>query len=571
MNTEENYKKTNIMKTFFYIIILSAVIPFFIACSDNLDLPTSQMSAIEAENSEGDVVIQKRNPNLPEVVTKAPTFEEGLTRNNATIGSSDKFLGYGYKLYNGNYIPSDFDNFTHSILNIEAIKAYDESYVDEKYPNWNDQSSYTYYNFDDYTHFSTESKTIKTGFSLNLGLFSIGKKRTTVETFRTFINETMEQTYGEMNILFAHGKFMLLNSSGSTKVYARQFLRRSFINNLYTSTISSVINSYGDLVVVGYYTGGRAFAQYMGNAASSTNVEQRTKSLDTSITASLTYEGDSLNASFGFNGKNGNFDSTVYKKQDIFLRVKTLGGIQNEESAINTTMSLKDINIDLQSWRKSLNDSKNHTVIDLTQEGLFPMSDFVLERNFQRRFDDTSKNILLPVTRLYTPSIMITRVLKKTSTSGDNLYEVAAVLVTRQGDQIVLSNGNATDAELKQNEDNNVFLEKAKAIAEEKSKYFSSDIQISYNTTKRLNPMFRSPLCIVLENFNENGFYKYYNETTNMEYLYDPTTKLCFSFLADDGDESMLEVYGLSTWVSNLTEKRISMATLANLYTIIGL
>lgn len=559
------------MKTFFYIIILSAVIPFFIACSDNLDLPTSQMSAIEAENSEGDVVIQKRNPNLPEVVTKAPTFEEGLTRNNATIGSSDKFLGYGYKLYNGNYIPRDFDNFTHSILNIEAIKAYDESYVDEKYPNWNDQSSYTYYNFDDYTHFSTESKTIKTGFSLNLGLFSIGKKRTTVETFRTFINETMEQTYGEMNILFAHGKFMLLNSSGSTKVYARQFLRRSFINNLYTSTISSVINSYGDLVVVGYYTGGRAFAQYMGNAASSTNVEQRTKSLDTSITASLTYEGDSLNASFGFNGKNGNFDSTVYKKQDIFLRVKTLGGIQNEESAINTTMSLKDINIDLQSWRKSLNDSKNHTVIDLTQEGLFPMSDFVLERNFQRRFDDTSKNILLPVTKLYTPSIMITRVLKKTSTSGDNLYEVAAVLVTRQGDQIVLSNGNATDAELKQNEDNNVFLEKAKAIAEEKSKYFSSDIQISYNTTKRLNPMFRSPLCIVLENFNENGFYKYYNETTNMEYLYDPTTKLCFSFLADDGDESMLEVYGLSTWVSNLTEKRISMATLANLYTIIGL
>ena len=559
------------MKTFFYIIILSAVIPFFIACSDNLDLPTSQMSAIEAENSEGDVVIQKRNPNLPEVVTKAPTFEEGLTRNNATIGSSDKFLGYGYKLYNGNYIPSDFDNFTHSILNIEAIKAYDESYVDEKYPNWNDQSSYTYYNFDDYTHFSTESKTIKTGFSLNLGLFSIGKKRTTVETFRTFINETMEQTYGEMNILFAHGKFMLLNSSGSTKVYARQFLRRSFINNLYTSTISSVINSYGDLVGVGYYTGGRAFAQYMGNAASSTNVEQRTKSLDTSITASLTYEGDSLNASFGFNGKNGNFDSTVYKKQDIFLRVKTLGGIQNEESAINTTMSLKDINIDLQSWRKSLNDSKNHTVIDLTQEGLFPMSDFVLERNFQRRFDDTSKNILLPVTRLYTPSIMITRILKKTSTSGDNLYEVAAVLVTRQGDQIVLSNGNATDAELKQNEDNNVFLEKAKAIAEEKSKYFSSDIQISYNTTKRLNPMFRSPLCIVLENFNENGFYKYYNETTNMEYLYDPTTKLCFSFLADDGDESMLEVYGLSTWVSNLTEKRISMATLANLYTIIGL
>lgn len=559
------------MKSFLYII-LSVIIPLFMACSDSLDLYTQQISGIKTEISDGDVIVQKRNPKLPKVVTKVPTFEERITRSSTITGSSDKFLGYGYKLYGGNYIPSDFDNFTHPILNIEAIKAYDESYIDEKYPNWNDQSSYTFYNFDDYTHFTTKSKTIKTGFSLNLGFFSIGKKRTTIETFKTFINETMEQTYGEMNILFAHGKFMLLNSSGSTKVYARQFLKRSFINNLYTSPISSVIDSYGDFVVVGYYTGGRAFAQYMGNAASNTNVEQRSKSLDTNITASLVYKGDSLNGSFGFFGKNGSFDSTVYKRNDIFLRVKTLGGIQDETGVINSTMALKDINIDLQSWRKSLNDSKNHTVIDLAQEGLFPMSDFVLEKNFQRRFDDTSKKILLPVSKLYTPSIMIARVLKRTSASGENLYEVVPILKTRQGDLIVLSGGNnVTDAELKQNEDNNVFLEKAKMIAMEKSNYFSSDIQISYNTTKRINPMLRIPLCIVLDKFSEKGFYKYYNEATNMEYIYNPTTKLCFSFFVDDGDESTLEVYGLTSWVSNLAEKRISMATLANLYTIIGL
>lgn len=558
------------MKALFYVIQL-AVIPFFMACSDNLNLSTEQTTAMGTEVSDGEVIIQKRDPNLPEVVTKVPTFEEELTRSSTTTGSSDKFLGYGYKLYEGNYIPSDFDNFTHSILDLEAIKAYDESYVDEKYPNWNDQSSYTYYNFDDYTHYSTESKTVKSGFSLNLGFFSIGKERTTIETFRNFINESMEQTYGEMNVLFAHGKFMLLNSSGSTKVYARQFLRRSFMNNLYSSPISSIIDSYGDFVVVGYYTGGRAFAQYMGNAASSTDVKQRTKSLDININASLVHDGDSLNGTFGFNGKNGSFDSTVYKRQDIFIRVKTLGGIQDETGVVNSTMALKDININLQSWRKSLNDSKNHTVIDLVQEGLFPMSDFVLEKNFQRRFDDTSKNILLPVTQLGTPNIMIIRVLKRTSSSGEDLYDIAPVLTTRQGDLIVLSKGNATDAELKQNENNNVFLEKAQKIAEQISKNFAPGIKISYNTTRRLNPMFRSPLCIVLENFNENGFYKYYNETTNMEYLYDPTSKLCFSFFADDGDESMLEVYGLGTWVSNLTEKRISMATLANLYTIIGL
>ncbi|GCB36755.1 hypothetical protein KGMB02408_37590 [Bacteroides faecalis] len=138
-----------------------------------------------------------------------------------------------------------------------------------------------------------------------------------------------------------------------------------------------------------------------------------------------------------------------------------MGGIQDETGVVNTTMALKDININLQSWRKSLNDSKNHTVIDLIEEGLYPMSDFVLERNFQRRFDDTSKEILLPVTRLYTPSITIARVLTKTSASGESLYDVAAVLTTRQGDQIVLSKSNATDAELRQNEDDNVFILKS--------------------------------------------------------------------------------------------------------------
>lgn len=169
-------------------------------------------------------------------------------------------------------------------------------------------------------------------------------------------------------------------------------------------------------------------------------------------------------------------------------------------------------------------------MIDLIEEGLYPMSDFVLERNFQRRFDDTSKEILLPVTRLYTPSITIARVLTKTSASGESLYDVAAVLTTRQGDQIVLSKSNATDAELRQMK-MIMFYQKAQIISAEISRYFSSDIQISYNTRKRINPQMRSPLCMVLENFNEKGFCKYYHEATNMEYLYDPTTKLCFSFL----------------------------------------
>lgn len=80
------------MKSIYYKVILSVAIPLFMACSDNLDSSTQQMSGTGTEVMDGDVIVQKRNPNLPEVVTKVPTFEEGLTRN-STTGSSDKFLG----------------------------------------------------------------------------------------------------------------------------------------------------------------------------------------------------------------------------------------------------------------------------------------------------------------------------------------------------------------------------------------------------------------------------------------------------------------------------------------------
>lgn len=142
----------------------------------------------------------------------------------------------------------------------------------------------------------------------------------------------------------------------------------------------------------------------------------------------------------------------------------------------------------------------------------------------------------------------------KTSASGESLYDVAAVLTTRQGDQIVLSKSNATDAELRQMK-MIMFYQKAQIISAEISRYFSSDIQISYNTRKRINPQMRSPLCMVLENFNE----KVSVSTIMRQLIWNIyTTQLPNSvfIFADERDESLLEVYGLSSWASNLVENR---------------
>ena len=74
-----------------------------------------------------------------------------------------------------------------------------------------------------------------------------------------------------------------------------------------------------------------------GNADSNTNVEQKTKSLEKNINASLVYKGDSLNGSFGFNGKDADkIDDALDELGDDFteeevrlVRIKFISEMAN--------------------------------------------------------------------------------------------------------------------------------------------------------------------------------------------------------------------------------------------------
>ena len=56
-----------------------------------------------------------------------------------------------------------------------------------------------------------------------------------------------------------------------------------------------------------------------------------------------------------------------------------------------------------------------------------------------------------------------------------------------------------------------------------------------------------------------------------MQYIYDPSTRICFSYFVDEGDDEVLDIYGIRNWVESLPDKNISIASLANSYNIIGL
>lgn len=220
-----------------------------------------------------------------------------------------------------------------------------------------------------------------------------------------------------------------------------------------------------------------------------------------------------------------------------------------------------------------LSDSKKHTIIDITDNGLYPLSAFVIEENFKKRLDATTSNLLEKYPSFVEPHIEIMRVFERYSSSNEALYDVVAVLFTRQGDRIVLRSGNAStasDAELRQNENATVFSQKALNIKTQKQNFY--ELRISSNSVTRLNPKIGNPLCIDLPKVNEANMYTYTNPRTGIQYIYDTENKIAFSHYTDDLDgDWILDDYGIRSWVESLPTKSISMATLANSYRIIGL
>lgn len=320
-------------------------------------------------------------------------------------------------------------------------------------------------------------------------------------------------------------------------------------------------------------TGGKAFALYAGlgeeNASSTSNEDK----MDEDISCSVSWKNNSASASCNFGNSNASSESSVYKTSNTQTKLWIYGG-RPVGLAMSGAADLKNVNFNLDSWVESLSDQNTHTIIDLAKNGIYPLSAFILEENFRRRMENTSLGFLAKNTRFITPYIEITRVFERYSkTSGEALYDIAAVLTTRQGDKIVLRSRDAstvTDDELSRNESASVFKDKAAMIAQEKQAYY--DLAIRINPITRLNPCMGDPLSFDLGVVDESEMLVHSNPRSGIHYIYDKTNKIAFSYLVDTIDEDwILDDYGIRDWVESLPTKSISLATIANSYKIIGL
>lgn len=535
----------------------------FSSCTNDIEklaiIPTEK-----GQNTGDNIILQERNPNLP--LEEKRILSKPQTRK-SNSGKDEIFLGYSYKIKDRNHIQGSINSLGFPIIDIDSIRKYRPSYLQEKLITVTETNIFTYNNLDKYLYDSRFGKKVSSEFTFNPKVFATEKKEAITKLF----GNIEKATYGELEVSFIKGQSTLNHLPSSRLWYISQFQNHIFTNILYNAPMASILNEFGEFILTDYFTGGKVYALFASKAKEGTTAQQKEDDMYTSINTSVINLNNATSINLGFNGSN--FDATTtFKSTDTYLDMKTFGGEVSQSVAINTKVS--NINIDLTPWRYSLKDMANNTMIDIADNSLYPLSAFVLEQNFKQRLDDTFNEILPANKELVPPRIEIVRVLARTTPSNEALYDVAAVLVTRQTDRIILSDAmasSATDEELRKNENNEVFIQKVEKIATEKSKFFSSDIEISYNKDTKLNPTLKSPLSIELTGFNERNFYRFYYEKTNIEYIYDPATHLCLSYYINKGDDRILDIYGIRNWIESLPEKKISITTLANSYKIIGL
>ena len=528
------------------------------------------------KESDGITVLQERNVALPQVVQTRPIILEDKTTSRAVnesggiIGNSDVLLGYSYSI--GNSILGDYENVVSPVVNLSKVKGYGSDYITARSLQNYMSERFSYSDYNSYESKLSQTKKVSSGFQLNLGLFKLGRKKKTEETFKSEFTSSQNVVYGELNLTLKNSSFNLQASDGARKFYARECLSDVFLKNLYSSTLGNILDTYGEYVLTGYVTGGRAFALYTGLSSKGSDKTLKETAMDKSIDASFSWKKNSASGDFQFGKGNFNSNSSEYNMTKLFTKMWAFGG-DPAGLNMNSANDLESINFNLDPWVSSLSDSRKHTIIDITENGLYPLSAFVIEENFKKRLDATSSNIIEKYPSFVTPHIEIVRVFERYNSSNEALYDIAAVLFTRQGDRIILRSGNAssaTDAELKRNENATVFNQKALEIKEQKQAYY--ELRISSNSVTRLNPQIGNPLCIDLPKVDEATMYTYINPRTGIQYIYDIKNKIAFSHFTDDLDgDWILDDYGIRDWVELLPTKSISMATLANSYRIIGL
>lgn len=520
------------------------------------------------------IVVQERDPALPTEPSRIRLHTRSVASGSEFI-EPDDYIGRGYKI--GNTILGDPENFSIPVFQRLKLKA--------DYPGYFVNTSllktavnyFAYTTDEEYEAKANVTKKVSSGFKLNLGLFSIGRKRTMEESFSTYDYRRSQDSYGELNIEFRRALYQLSISSLVNKRIAGEYLNPEFVELLYGLTTDELLERYGTFVATAYYVGGKASSLYLGSDYSSVSATERARGLESEINASYSWSGGDASGNLGFGNKNSCSQSQKNRFQSVYMTLKTIGG----KPSFVLDMSAQDIRnvaINLSTWLVSLGEKTNQTVIGFADGGLQPLSDFILEENFRKRIQDTHLGTV-KTARLRIPSIEVVQA--KQNMSMDRTQQSAySVLTTRHHDRLLLDGNNAQTGSSSpgsgiQISDGIIGIPIASPASIEcsrRGKYFSLQITVNPEIKGGWGLLYISPgffACdFMLKNWDESEMVKFVNQDTRMIYLLNQKEKYALAF---PDDNYTVDVYGIRAWVESMPEVVLLMRVLENDYVVYGL
>lgn len=345
------------------------------ACTDeNEDFPS--------DSNEDVVVLKERDPNSPLILFQRQCTSAEPTTRTTRLTFSD-YLGRSFRATAYPY--ADAENLGHAVIDIKKLEADYNDYCTVNRIGHSVINSFSFASFDRYTEKSQVSKKVNSGFSINLGLFKIGHKRKMTEVFGSTVINNTQNIFGELNVAIDQNVYEMQYSSNIRSKIMENYLTATFKDELYNTPMSEFYNNYGAFVLKKFITGGRATALYAGLYKQEATTTVKEKALDNEISGSFSFKnvGASADLSFGKNSS-GSGSSTDSGVTNISMAIETVGG-SPAFPVFTIPQKLEDVNIDLSQWMASLTDTMTHSLVDIADEGLVPISEFILEKNMKDR------------------------------------------------------------------------------------------------------------------------------------------------------------------------------------------
>lgn len=360
------------------VFFTSSFLLFFMySCTCNEEFDDSTFSTRSVIDTS--FVIKERDSDYPLVFPKTRTRASF-----SPLSANENFLGYTYKLKE--FPLGTALNIGCQAVDVEKIRREEGFYVKDIPINMQEMESFSYSTLDRYSLKSKDTKKIKSGFSVDLKLFSFGNQKTVEHIFTKNVATEDNRVYGQLDASLLGIKHQLSTTSNMIKKIKMNYLNRTFLDELHSITPKEFIESYGALLLTDFYEGGRLTAIFSGIYNKNDKVEIKEKNIDKDINASYGDSKDttSVSANIGIGRDYYREESISNQINSMKLSIRAIGGNLGY-AAFSSPQDINKININLSQWMTSLTPS-SYSMVDIEEEGLLPLSEIIPEMNLSHYF-----------------------------------------------------------------------------------------------------------------------------------------------------------------------------------------